>query len=746
MPFTHLVFLIGSLALVGIPPLAGFWSKDAVLSSALATGGGLGWTLYVGGLVGALLTGAYTFRLYLRVFHGAPGEAVPVHDHAHDHVHGDHHHHHGEGPRTMLLPVGILALLSVVGGLINVAGAWHPFVHWIGETAEQLVDPSVGQEYVTSAIAVGLGLVGALVAHRAFSSGREIVPAGAAWNVLHHKFYVDEAYAVLFERPAQAASNAIRELFEEPVVHRSLDEVGTRRRRDCLARLAPADRAAPELRPRDRRDRRRPPRDRPRGALMTTALIFLPIAAALVVWLLPMPPVLDRVLGLDRGTLALIAMVGALGLFIGTVAWGFEFDQDGLQLGQRWDWFEELGVSYHVGLFGFSLWLIGLTLVVGTAAIAYGVWTGRERPRAYYPLMLLLVGALVGVFASQDLLLFYAFFEAMLIPIYLLVGVWGGPNRVKATITFVIYTMAGSLLMLASVIAFGVTQGTFDLLDSGTSDNTLVMLGFLGAFAVKAPLLPFHGWLRQAYTESTPEVAAMLSGVVSKAAVYGMIWIVLRHFPGPVADLRGFILVVAALTLLYGSIVAFRQPDARGVIAYSSMGQMGLITLGDLRRERPRPRRRDPPLDQPRTRLGRPLPARRDDRDAHRERRFASLGGMASGRPVLATLVMVVGMFTLAVPGSSNFAGEFSILAGVFRQRLGLRRGRRLRDRPRRDVRAAPDLRRPPRTPRLGRAGGSDATSSWSEVGLVAPLVAILVALSVWPAVGQRQLLPARRG
>ena len=151
--------------------------------------------------------------------------------------------------------------------------------------------------------------------------------------------------------------------------------------------------------------------------------------------------------------------------------------------------------------------------------------------------MLFLIGAVVGVFASQDLLLFYVFFEAMLIPIYVLVGVWGGPNRIAATITFVIYTMAGSLLMLASIVVFGLSQGTFSLIDSGTSGNEWVFLGFLVAFAVKAPLLPFHGWLRTAYTEAPPEVAAMLSGVVSKAAVFGLIWIVIPHFPGPVDEL-----------------------------------------------------------------------------------------------------------------------------------------------------------------------------------------------------------------
>ena len=201
---------------------------------------------------------------------------------------------------------------------------------------------------------------------------------------------------------------------------------------------------------------------------------------------------------------------------------GFDFDSPALQDSAQREWFGDLGVSYPVGFYGFSLWLAGLTVVVGAAAIGFGAWVGRDRARAYYGLMLFLIGAVVGVFASQDLLLFYVFFEAMLIPIYVLVGVWGGPNRISATVTFVIYTMAGSLLMLASIVVFGLSQGTFSLIDSGTSGNDWVFLGFLVAFAVKAPLLPFHGWLRTAYTEAPPEVAALLSGVVSKAAVFGL--------------------------------------------------------------------------------------------------------------------------------------------------------------------------------------------------------------------------------
>ena len=194
--------------------------------------------------------------------------------------------------------------------------------------------------------------------------------------------------------------------------------------------------------------------------------------------------------------------------------------------------------------------------------------------------MLFLTGAVVATFAAQDLLLFYVSFEAMLIPLYVLVGVWGGARRQAATLTFVVYTMAGSLLMLASVVAFGVTQGTFCLVDSGTSDNVWIFLGFAIAFAIKAPLFPFHGWLPLAYREAPVEVAAVLSAIVSKTAIYGFLRIGLPKFPEPADDLTGVILVLAGAGLVYGSLLAFRAPDLRGIVAYSSMAQMGLITLG----------------------------------------------------------------------------------------------------------------------------------------------------------------------
>src|SRR5437763_4530761 len=305
---------------------------------------------------------------------------------------------------------------------------------------------------------------------------------------------------------------------------------------------------------------------------LTTALILIPLGGAVFVWLLPWD-------SFTAGAIALLVALAEVGVWIESLI-RFHFDRGGLQLDQRTNWFSDLHVSYHVGVYGFSLWLVGLTVVVQAAAIAYAFWAGRTAARAAFGLMLLLTGAIVGVFTAQDLLLFYVFWEAMLLPLYILIGVWGGGGRLGATIKFVIYTMAGSLLMLAAVIVLGLSQGTFDLTASWQSSSDWLFLGFVAAFAVKAPLFPFHGWLPDAYRESPPEVAAVLSGVVSKAAAYGFLRIVLAKFPGPVSDFRTPILVLAACGLVYGSLLAFRAPDVRGVIAYSSLAQMGLITLG----------------------------------------------------------------------------------------------------------------------------------------------------------------------
>jgi NADH-quinone oxidoreductase subunit M len=457
---------------------------------------------------------------------------------------------------------------------------------------------------------------------------------------------------------------------------------------------------------------------------LTTILILLPLAAALVVWLLPWS-------SQAAGSLALLAALAEVGVWINALT-RFDFGASGIQFDQQRTWFDDLGVSYHVGLLGFSLWLVGMAVVVMAAAIAYAFWTGRERPRAYFGLMLFLTGAVVGVFSAQDLLLFYVFFEAMLIPLYVLVGVWGGAGRLTATIKFVIYTMAGSLLMLAAIVALGLQAGTFDL-TALESENEWIFLGFVAAFAVKAPLFPLHGWLPDAYRESSPEVAAVLSGVVSKAAGFGFLYIAIFRFPEPANDLQPLLLALAAAGLVYGSIVAFRAPDVRGVIAYSSLAQMSLITIGlfalnDLGFTGAVLQMVNHGLISAALFL---LAGTIERRTATGD--FDRLGGMARGRPALATLLLTIGVIALAVPGSTAFAGEFLILAGVFDQGWGWAVVGAVAI-----VLAAMYMLRLISAVLHQQVGSSVPAEALdlrpAELAIVVPLVGSLLALSVWPA------------
>jgi len=458
---------------------------------------------------------------------------------------------------------------------------------------------------------------------------------------------------------------------------------------------------------------------------VTTLLICLPLAAALIVWVLPLNPV-------SAGALALLAALAEVGIWIQLLV-RYDFAQGGLQFSDQHTWFSDLNVSYHVGVYGFSVWLIGLTVVVMAATITYGFWAGRERIRAYMGLMLFLMGAIVGVFAAQDLLLFYAFFEAMLIPLYVLVGVWGGPGRMGATLKFVLYTMAGSLLMLASIVVYGLSEHTFDLVQIGQSSSQWIFLGFVAAFAIKAPLFPLHGWLPDAYRESSPEVAAVLSGVVSKAAAYGFLRIAVTKFPGPAHDFRAPILALAAIGLIYGSLLAFRAPDLRGVIAYSSLAQMGLIIMGVFAVN-------DLSLDGSVLQMVNHglvsatlfLLAGMVERRALTGE-LGRLGGMARGRPALATMLLTTGVIALAVPLSSAFAGEFLILAGVFQRGWGWAVAGAVAI-----VLAAMYVLRVVSAVLHREVGPAVSDSALdlrpAELGVTVPMIACLLALSIWPA------------
>jgi NADH-quinone oxidoreductase subunit M len=287
--------------------------------------------------------------------------------------------------------------------------------------------------------------------------------------------------------------------------------------------------------------------------------------------------------------------------------------------------------------------------------------------------------------------------------------------------------------MLAAIVVYGLQAGTFDLVDGPTSASRWLFLGFMVAFVIKAPLFPFHGWLPDAYREAPPEVAAVLSGVIAKAGLYGMLRIAITKFPEPTSFYRTAVLALAAAALVYGSLLAFRSPDFRGVVAYSSLAQSGLIALGlfagtDLGFDGAVFQMVAHGLVSASLFLLAGVVERRTTTG-----QFRLLGGMARGRPALATLLMTVGVISLAVPGSSMFAGEFLILAGVFQRAWwwAVIGGAGI-------VLAAMYMLRLISAV-LHEARGSTVVDEAldlqpTELTLILPLVGVLLALSVWPA------------
>jgi NADH-quinone oxidoreductase subunit M len=288
----------------------------------------------------------------------------------------------------------------------------------------------------------------------------------------------------------------------------------------------------------------------------------------------------------------------------------------------------------------------------------------------------------LGAFCAQDLALFVLFFDLMLIPFYFLIGIWGGPDRVRATTTFVIYTLVGSLLMLAAAIATGILatpdgQSTSfalsDLLQRPLSEGSQdwIFLLFALAFLVKMPAFPLHAWMPGAYTNAPVPVVALLSGVLAKVGAYGFLRIALPLFPDAAVHFQELILVIAVASILYGSVMAFTQTSATLVVGYSSIAQLGFITLGifSLRDEGAQ----GAVLQMvnhglvvvPLFFIIALLAARVGGTDDLRR-----MGGLAMRAPVLAALFLIVALATLAMPGSANFVGEFLILTGIFKAKI----------------------------------------------------------------------------
>jgi NADH-quinone oxidoreductase subunit M len=383
------------------------------------------------------------------------------------------------------------------------------------------------------------------------------------------------------------------------------------------------------------------------------------------------------------GALALLGSAGALALAIGYIA-DYSPSTHGLAHVTDVVWIAELGIHYKLAISGLNVFLIGLTTLLFAAAVLSANLRDWERPRLFYFNFMLAESAVLGAFLAQDLALFVAFFDLMLIPFYFLIGGWGRePGRVKATIKLVIYTLTGSLLMLAGAVATGVLAAqeggghiTFVLsqlhaLPLSTGSQEWIFLFFAAAFLVKMPAFPLHGWMPDGYKAMPIEVLMVFSGVLSKVGAYGFLAIVLPLYPRAAAHFQTLMLLIALASIIYGSAVAFTQTDARLIAGYSSVAQLGFITLGIFSLN---PQGAQGALLQmvnhglvvaPLFFIIMLLSRRAGGSEDIRE-----MGGIAFRAPVLASLFLIVALATLAMPGSSNFVGEFLILLGVFKAKL----------------------------------------------------------------------------
>jgi NADH-quinone oxidoreductase subunit M len=462
-----------------------------------------------------------------------------------------------------------------------------------------------------------------------------------------------------------------------------------------------------------------------------TVLLWLPLAAVLAGLILP------------AGEARFGALLGSLATLVYAVVMLFQFDsgKQGLQFVIDQSWISELGIHYKLGVDGLNLFLIVLATILFFATVAWSALREWERPRLFYLWLGLAESGVLGALMAQDLALFVIFFDVMLVPFLFLGGGWGEtPNRVASMVKLFIYTLVGSLLMLSAAVATGVLAPgdsvTFDLAQLATrrlptGSQEWIFLFFAAAFLVKMPAFPLHGWMPDGYKAMPLPVLAVFSGILSKVAAYGFLRIALPLYPDAAVHFQELILLVALASILYGSVLAFTTPDARLILGYSSVAQLGFITLGIFSLQDTGAQGallqavNHGLVVAPAFLILALLAARASGSEDIRD-----MGGIAFRAPVLAALFLIVALANLAMPGSSNFVGEFLILLGVFNAKIVIAivafTGVVLASvyTLRLFIRAMHNRVGPRVTPR---------DISFGDALVVAPLVALIVALALYP-------------
>jgi len=404
-------------------------------------------------------------------------------------------------------------------------------------------------------------------------------------------------------------------------------------------------------------------------------LIIIPLTGGLLAWLL------DRKNGTAARWVSLAAL--ALDAVLLAAIWSgssrhADFDRGAWLIELSLPWIPQLGIGIHLAVDGLSLALIALTLFLGIISVVCSWTEVRKRVGFFHLNLLWILSGILGVFMALDLFLFYFFWELMLVPMYFLINIWGHENRVYASLKFFIFTQAGGLFMLLSILALYFIHGgntgqyTFDyssLLGTTMSPRAAfwIMMGFLIAFLVKLPAVPFHPWLPDAHTEAPTAGSVILAGLLLKTGAYGLLRFVLPLFPDAVASISQAMLVLAVIGIIYGAVLAFGQSDLKRLVAYTSVSHMGFVLLGIFAGSRTSLSGAVMQMVAHGVSTGALFIIVGMVQERLHTREMGAMGGLWSTMPRLSGAGLVFALASLGLPGFGTFVAEFMVLLGSFR-------------------------------------------------------------------------------
>jgi len=410
---------------------------------------------------------------------------------------------------------------------------------------------------------------------------------------------------------------------------------------------------------------------------LLSVLIWLPIVGGILVLLLG-----DKRLPAARWV-ALLAAVATLALCV-PLYWGFDGSTAAFQFRERYDWIPAFHADYHLGVDGISLPLILLTAFI-TVPVIIAAWTSvTKRVAQYYAAFLIMEGLMIGVFSAADALLFYFFWEAMLIPMFLIIGIWGGPRRIYATIKFFLYTFLGSVFMLVALIYMYLkTQdysiGALQALPLTLVEQRWIFLAFLAAFAVKVPMWPVHTWLPDAHVEAPTGGSVVLAAIMLKMGGYGLLRFALPIAPDAGRELDWLVITLSLIAVVYIGFVALVQQDMKKLIAYSSIAHMGFVTLGavlayDIVGATGSTAGAGMGLDGAMVQMishglisGAMFLCVGVMYDRVHSREISAYGGVINTMPIFGAFMVLFAMANSGLPGTSGFVGEFLVVLSAFK-------------------------------------------------------------------------------